>query len=112
MARVELSVQKVSAQGVVPVFTSANADGFFIQNDGHTLVLVAGGIASHTFSVALPRFVDGQAVVGISAVVGAGVRKLFGPFFPAIWNQGGGSGGVIHVDFSGVASVVVVALRF
>jgi hypothetical protein len=110
MAVTALAVQQISRAGITPAFTSANADGHTILNDGKTFLEVRNADGSAiTVTIDTPQTVDGLAVASRTVSVGAttGV-KMIGPF-PLDYNQPGTE--YIQVTFSAVTSVTVGAFR-
>jgi hypothetical protein len=107
MARTALSVQSITRAGLNPSYTAANADGHSISNDGKKTFLHVknGGGGSVDVTVQTPGSVDGLAVADRVVAVPAGEERAIGPFPTAYY------GSTVNVDFSGVTSVTVAALK-
>lgn len=110
MARTALAVQQVRRAGLEPAYTAANADGHAIANTGKEVLHVKnGGGGSINVTAVIPGTVDGQAIGDRVVAVPAGEERIIGPFPGTIYDQPGTTD--MHVDFSGVTSVTVAALR-
>jgi len=109
MARTALAVQTPTPSGLTPVYSAANVDGHSIVNDGATMLIVknGGGAPINVTQIAPGKFAGLELEDPIVAVPAAGERHL-GPWNPAAFNQ---PAGVVHVDFSGVGTVTVAAIR-
>lgn len=113
MAEVALTVQTISRSGVAQTLTAANSgSGQEFANDGRTLLLVknASG-ATVSVSFEYQASLDGGLVTpgNLTAAVGDGATKLFGPFPGELYNDADGN---VEVDYTGVvASVSVGAFR-
>lgn len=106
MPREDLTVQRVTRNGLDPVYAAANVDGHAISNDGHVILHVKNaGTAAQTVTVVTPRTVDGLDVADLAVPVPAGGERLFGPFPPGTFGR------VADVDYSAVTSVTVAAFR-
>lgn len=110
MARTALTVQVIARTGLDPAYSSANADGHSVQNTGRECVhVVNGGGGAITVTIQTPGTVDGLAVSDRTVSVPAGEDRIIGPFPVRDYNQPNTE--TIYVDFSGVTSVTVAALR-
>lgn len=106
MARTDLSVQRITTDGLNPAYTAANADGHSIDNDAHMFLHVKNGDASaHTVTVVTPRQVDGLDVADLTVSVPAGEERIIGRFSTATFGRS------VDVNFSAVTSVTVAAFR-
>lgn len=111
MARTSLSVQEISRTGLDPAYEAANGDGEKVVNDGKTFVhVINGGGSPITVTVQHPGTVDGLAVADLTVTVTNAEDQMIGPF-PGRFNQVGTDVGQIYVDFSGVTTVTVAAIR-
>lgn len=111
MARSALTVQEVTTLGLDPAYTSANADGNWFANNGRTLFHAMNGSGgSITITVQHPGTMDGLAVADLTVAVPAGEDRMIGPF-PKRFEQGGSAAGLVYVDYSGVTSLTVAAIR-
>lgn len=103
MARVELTVTKVTSSGVVPpAEQAASAENNFIPfNDGriHLEIHNTGGVSA-TVTILQPAVEDGVKYVGKEIVLAAGETKIVGPLPPSVYNQ---SNGQVFVNSSAVA---------
>ena len=110
MAVTALTVQQIARAGITPSFTSANADGHTILNDGKTFLEVRNGSgADITVTIDTPQTVDGLAVAQRTVTVGATTGdKMIGPF-TTDYNQTGTE--YILVTFSAVTTVTCAAFR-
>lgn len=107
MARTALATQQIARTGVVPSYTSANADGHSVANRGRTFVHVKnGGGGSINVTLVTPVTVGGRAVGDDVIAVAAGAEKMIGPFQESVYNN---TDGTVSVDFSGVSSVTCAA---
>jgi hypothetical protein len=110
MARTSLAVQSVakntSAQLTEVAADSAN--GMQFPNDGNTSLVVvnaSGGARTVTVrSVACSHGRTGDDV----RVLAAGTRGEFGPYEPAIFNQG--ATGLVNLDFDAATSTTVACV--
>jgi hypothetical protein len=108
MARTALATQQVTPAGIVPAYTSANADGHSIANRGRTALHVKNGSgASINVTLVTAATVGGRAVADDVVAIGAGAEKIIGPLDEAVFNQ---ADGTVSVDFSAVSSVTCAAL--
>lgn len=110
MARTVLAAQQVVATGLEPVYTAANADGHFFENDGNTILHVKnGGAGEIDVTIQTPATQAGLAVSEQVVVIPAGEERLIGNLAPATYNRptGGADAGKVYVDFEAVTSVTV-----
>jgi len=109
MARTALTVQDIVKTGLSPSYTAANADGHSVANVGDMLVHVKnGGAGSITVTCQTPAKQDGMDIAELQVAIPAGEERMIGSFPTRTFNQ---SDGTVYVDFSGVSSVTVAALR-
>jgi hypothetical protein len=109
MARTALTLKVLSRAGVDSALAAANADGHFFVNSGKEFIEVENASASPiTVTIPIPKTVDGQALAAKTVAVPASGKRSIGPFIPDIYNQ---AGGVVHVDFSAVATVTCAAFQ-
>ncbi len=109
MARTALTVNDVVRSGLAWAPSAANVDGHSILNNGHVVLYVKnGGGAGINVTIQTPGTVDGNAISDLVVAVAAAGEKILGPFPPDIYNQ---STGDLYVDFSGVTTVTVFAVR-
>lgn len=116
MARVVLSIARLSAAGVQPAPAAFNADGYKFRNDGSIFLLVEntnGASAGATVTAVTPITVGGHAVEDEAIAVAAGETHLIGPFDPSVYNHRSGSDeGAMYLEGSGaVADLVIQAFR-
>lgn len=111
MARSALTVQALARTGLEPSFAAANADGNSWNNTGREFLHVKNGATDVVVTVQTPRTVDGQAVTARTVTVPATEERMIGPFPPAIFNQGGALGDVVHVDYDDESNVTVGVFR-
>jgi hypothetical protein len=100
MARTTLSITVASSAGfrVHTGFDVAadTANGNDFDNDGSTFLAVrnsSGG--SLNFVLKGPQLVDGTVIADVTASIGAGAIKWFGPFPTRIFNQNNQAGAVV-----------------
>ena len=109
MARTSLTVQDVERSGLEPSYASANVDGNSFANNGRVILHAKNGSGGAiTVTVKTPGTVDGLAVADRTVSVPAGEERMIGVFPPADYNQ---SDGDVYIDYSGVTSLTVAALR-
>lgn len=93
MARVELTVTKVTSAGVAPPAEQAAAaeNNFLPFNDGriHLEVHNTGG-AEGTVTVLIPAVNDAVGYEGKIIKLAAAETKIIGPFPPGVYNQPNG----------------------
>lgn len=111
MARAALTVQSVTRLGIQPSYVAAESDGNSFNNTGREFLHVKNGATDCVVTVQVPRTVDGQAVSAREVTVTATEERLIGPFPPAIFNQGGALGDVVHVDYDDESNVTVGVFR-
>ena len=112
MARTVLAVQIVPRTGLNAVFTAANTDGHSVANDGRMFLHVKNGVtATVVVTLVIPQTVDGQAVTNRTVSIPTSNERYIGPFPAGTYNQGGGVGDQIHIDFDQVVNVTIAALR-
>lgn len=109
MARSSLTVQDVVRSGLSPSYASAEGDGNSFANNGRVVLHAKNGSGgSITVTIQTPGTVDGLAVSDRTVAIPAGEERIIGVFPPADYNQSDGS---VYVDYSGVTSLTVAALR-
>ena len=109
MARGSVTVQDVERSGLEPSYEAANGDGDAFENNGRVVFHAkngSGGAITLTFQT--PGMVDGLAVADRTVSIPAGEERMCGVFPPSDYNQ---SDGDVYVDYSGVTSLTVAALR-
>lgn len=109
MARSALAPQQINRSGITPAYTTPNAAGHSVVNDGRTFLHVKTGGTGLTVTAETPGTVDGQAVADRAYVIGTNTELMIGPFPPSDYDQPDGSG--INFDFSATTSVTIAALR-
>lgn len=109
MARTDLAVQQIDADGLTPAYTAAIADGHAFPNDVGTFVHVKnGGAGAVNVTVPTPSTRDGLAVADRTVTVAAGAEAMIGPFPSRTYDQADGK---VHVDYDVVTSVTVAVLK-
>ena len=106
-----LTVQTINRAGIELVAADQPADvaGDKLPNTGVEFIYVHnGGGGSINVTLDIQTTVDGQAVTDRVVAVGAGERKLIGPFPSGTYND---SQGNMNVGYSGVTSVFIAALK-
>ncbi len=111
MPRVALTVQEIGRTGHQPTFGAAETDGNSWNNTGHEFIHVKNGATNVDVTIQTARTVDGQAVTNRTVTVPATEERLLGPFPPALFNQGGSIGDVVHVNYDDVTNVTVGVFR-
>lgn len=86
-----LSVQNISLSGLAPSFAAVAAGGDEVPNvGGDVYVEIINSHASNAYTVTAttPATLQGVAVSdpSITVAAGAGTRRKFGPFPPAVFN--------------------------
>jgi len=111
MARSVLAIQTIIPSGIIdPTFSAANADGHSIDNHDERACIYAknGSAGSITVTIVTPMEAGGLGLADQPVVLAAGEEGIIGPWRRDLYNQ---PDGVVHVDFSGVTSLTVAALR-
>lgn len=110
MARENLSVQRITRDGVEPTYTAAVADGHaFANQNGDVFVHVKNtDAASKTITFITPRTVEALAVADLAVTVPANEERFVGRFPTGTYNQ---DDATVHVDYSDVTGVTVAALK-
>lgn len=115
MARTALNAQQVTDEGLEAVYTGANIDGHSIDGTGDIVLdVVNGGGTPITVTVETGLTVDGLAVADRAVVVTNGERRHIGRFPPRTYNREAVEvvdPGRVWVNFSGITSVTIAALR-
>lgn len=114
MARTVLAAQQIVATGLEPVYTAANADGHFFENDGNTILHVKNGSGADVdVTLQTPATQGGLAVAEQVVTVTAGEERFIGRLLPALYNRptGGADAGKVYVDFEAVDTVTVALLE-
>lgn len=113
MARTAIAVQQIkkNSSGTVAFAAADSANGMSFPNDGTTKLMVKNSSgAPINVTVASVACSHGRTSDVVQAVAAA-AEAQFGPFDPSLFNQGGGVGGSVNVDFSAAASVTVAAVK-
>lgn len=107
MPRTAITPQRVEVTGTAAVPEPANVDGNSVGFDAHRALVVRNGSAA-AINVTFPTVgtVDGLAVPNRVVAVAAGAERVFRLSTLAVQ-----PGGVVHVDYSAVASVTVYVLE-
>ncbi|HUM37545.1 MAG TPA: hypothetical protein PLQ85_11800 [Anaerolineae bacterium] len=109
MPDVNLTVYRALRSGRVVTdlkATVANANTYFFRNNGRALLHVANGTGSTvTLTFETPQTVDGLAIADRTATLATGKAAVFGPFPPAIYNNGDGA---VKVTFNQDVDVTVI----
>lgn len=119
MARVDVTTQQVTRDGLVPVVTEVTADGDVIDVGRTVLYLVNGSGSPVNVTVLSTASQDGLDVEDLVVAVAAGTTALIGPFPKRTFGQpagavesGGDDQGRVYVDYSAQLDIdrAVVAL--
>lgn len=110
MARTELTLQRISPDGLVATYDSAIADGHsFRWGQRHFIHVINGDTASKTITIQTPQTIGGLAVADKTVDVAAGAEEFIGPFLGReTYEQ---SDGLVYVDYSATTSVTIAALQ-
>lgn len=109
MAYTPLTVQACVISGLEASFVAAAAAGNSFANDGYTFLEVVNGDSSdHVVTITTPKTYGGIALADPTVTVTAGERRHIGPFPKELFNQ---SDGAVLVNYDGVTSVTVAAIR-
>lgn len=111
MARINLAVSTITHSGLVNALAAANADGYYMTNDGdkRTFLEVAnGGGSPITLTIQSTATRDGLAVADKTVEIAAGQRVNVGPFKPSLYNR---PDDTIYIDFTAVTSVTIAAFK-
>lgn len=103
MARVDLTVQKVSSAGVAQQTAIAGiADGHMFVNDGQVLARVenTNGVSARTVTFQTTKQIDGLALADQVVAIPANGVSIIGPFKPETFNVLQGADiGKVYVDY-------------
>lgn len=101
MARVSLTAQQITRDGLVPALTAPTVDGDVVDSGLVALMVTNNGAAAHTVTVQSPVTIDGLAVEELTVSVAAGSTVLVGPFPRRTFGQPVGSAdeGRVYVDY-------------
>lgn len=119
MARVDVTTQQVTRDGLVPVLTEPTADGDAVDCGQVALYVTNGSVSSINVTVAATAAQDGLDVEDLVVAVAAGATALIGPLPARTFGQpagavesGGDDQGRAYVDYSAQTDVdrAVVAL--
>lgn len=112
MARTAIAVQSVPRNTAAAVTLSAadSANGMVFPNDGSTELHVVNGSGSAVTVTAVSIPCSHGRSGDLAFSVAAGAKAVLGPFDPHLFNQSGGVGGNVNVNFSASASVTVGAV--
>lgn len=109
MARVLITAQVSSPDGLAPALTAPTADGDKFDA-GRVLLYVdnTAGDEEVDVTVTTPATFAGRAVADAGGTVAAGAFELFGPFPRALFARpdSGSDAGLVYVDYSAVTDVV------
>ncbi|MGL5709969.1 MAG: hypothetical protein ACRCW9_03895 [Cetobacterium sp.] len=109
MASSAIAVQSMLNTGTVVTTESANADGNYFNNDGHTYLQVTnGGGSSINVTIASPVNCSQGSTHPIVVAVGAGVTKYIGGFDKTRFNDP--VTGRVNVTYSAVTTVTVAVV--
>jgi len=115
MAYTDLTIQVVTIAGLEPAYVAATAsDGDMWRNSGKEFLhVVNAGGGSIDVTVLTPATVDGLAIEDKIVTIPAGEDRMIGTFKPSLYNNpaGGTDPSKIYVEYSGVSSVTVAAIR-
>lgn len=112
MARTAIAVQSRNRNGNATISFAAadSSNGMSVVNDGQTRLLVKNASGSPiTVTAKSVACSHGRTQDDVATIAG-GAQQEMGPYDPGSFNQNGGVGGVLNVDFSASASVTVAAV--
>ena len=109
----ELTVQEIDNAGLTPTFDSAASGGDVFNNSGRTFLYVKNGDGSpHDVTISLNKTITiGGIELTISdptITVAAGDNTMIGPFEKGWYDD---SNGQVNVNYDGVTSVEVAAIK-
>lgn len=110
MARTELTVQRVSPDGLVATYDAAIADGHsFEWGERHFLHVKNGDTSSTDITIQTPQTIGGLDVSDKVVTVAAGDEEFIGPFLGReTYEQ---SDGQVYFDYSNTTSITVAVLQ-
>lgn len=109
MARTALTVGQMVPGGLDMSPTAANVDGHSFVNDGNTFLYIKNAdVSPVTITIQTPAQVGGLDIAEVSDALAASGEALYGPFPTHIFNQ---ADGTVNVDFSGVTSLTILAVK-
>ena len=83
----ELSVQKITSDGITPTYSACDAAGDTFVNDGDTFIYVKNGdTVDHIVTVTAERKCNFGFLHDLSVTIPAGGEKIIGPFLPDRFN--------------------------
>lgn len=107
MARTAITAQRIDVAGTTPATEPANVDGNSVAFAGNrTVVVKNASAASINATILTSRTVEGLAVPNRVVAVPAGAEKFIRLSSISIQSTG-----LVHVDYSAVASVTVHVLE-
>lgn len=110
MARTELSLQRVSPDGLEATYDAAIADGHsFEWGERHFLHVKNGDTASKDITIQTPQTIGGLELADKTVTVSASGEAFIGPFLGReTYEQ---SDGQVYFDYSATTSVTVAVLQ-
>jgi hypothetical protein len=109
MAASAITVQPITKAGAVITTASANVDGNYFTNDGHSFLQVTnGGGSSINVTIDSPILCSQGGTHDEVIAVGAGVTKLIGGFDKSQFNDP--ITGRVNVSYSSVTTVTVAVV--
>jgi hypothetical protein len=106
--RVELLVQQVVREGVLPSYSSAPIGGHALPNSGAEFVHIKTGSSGVVVTFQTPGMVDELPVDDRIEAIGPNSSQIFGVFPPSIYNQADDH---VYIDFDTVVGVTIGAFR-
>lgn len=83
-----LATQAVTANGVVPTYSAANATDTFVAAPNIMLLVENSNAATRTITLTTPATIGGNAIADPSNTIGATTGRLtFGGFNPGVYND-------------------------
>lgn len=106
MARTDVTVQRVTRDGITPTYESANVDGHTVPNDSGKIHLHIKNTdtSAHNVTVQTSRTVSGFAIADHTVSVGAGSELMLGGFPSTVF------GDDLLVDFASTTGMSIAAL--
>lgn len=112
MALLTTALAKRSTNGNDLAGVAAAVGGDTFTNYGSEVVVFRNeSVGAITVTFATPVTVDGLAVDNLAVVVGAGERRLVGPFPPGMYNDNLVAGGIVAMTYSGVTTFFVNVIK-
>lgn len=104
-----LTVQDVTAAGIIPSYAAASTGGDTFANNGRVMLHVKnGGASSITVTIVSAKTCNFGFQHDLTVTIDAGSEKMIGPFAPERFNN---DSGLVAVNYSAVTSVTVAALE-